>query len=71
MNTFHPDETQALHAHAARLDAAKRRAEVLRRAAIDELGSALFRTIGGAWHHATRSLRQRAAPTTRHHPTKA
>jgi hypothetical protein len=71
MNTFHHDETQALHAHAARRDAAKRRAEVLRRAAIDELGSALLRTLGRAWRHATRWLRQRAAPTTRHHPTKA
>jgi hypothetical protein len=68
--TPHPD-TQALHAHAARRDAAKRRAEVMRRAAIDELGSTLLRTLGRAWRHATRWLRQRAAPTTHHHPTKA
>ena len=68
--TPHPD-SQALHAHAARVDAAKLRAEGLRRVAIDELGSALLLAMGRVWRHATRLLRQRAAPTTHHPATKA
>jgi hypothetical protein len=71
MNTSPHDEPRALHAHAARLDAAKRRAETLRRAAIDELGSTLFLALGRGWRHTTRWLRQHVTPTTHHHPTKA
>jgi hypothetical protein len=71
MNTSHRNETRTLHAHAAQVDAAKRRAEVLRRAAIDEFASALLRITAQAWRRATRALPARAAATTHHHPTKA
>jgi hypothetical protein len=72
MNTSHyHHEARALHAHAAQVDAARRRAEALRRAAIDEFASALLRVAAQAWRRATRALPARASTTTHHHPTKA
>jgi hypothetical protein len=71
MNIRRHDELQTLHVHAARVDAAKRRAEALRRAAVDELASALLRVTAQAWRRATRAVRERAAGTSHHHPTKA
>ena len=51
----------------AQIDAAKRRAEALRREAIDDFSSALFRWVRRTASRATHALRHRAAPKP-HHP---
>jgi hypothetical protein len=73
MNIPRPDPAPATFG--AQIDAAKRRAEALRREAIDDFFSGLFRWVLRTASRATHALlRHRAAPTPHHHhhqPEKA